>query len=416
MRILHIGYGFRPWRSGGLIEYAEDLMEEQVRCGHQVSYFFSGRQYPYWRRPWLHRWTRGGVTMWEVVNSPAPSCGDMGTPYPEATLEAPIVDRMLGRVIQKTRPEVVHIQELAGLPSSVLEVLRHADVPSLMTLQDYLLLCPTLKLLDHKGDVCLRREVGDICPHCCLQAPQDAAFLVRATAHYEVNRLKDLVPPAVRSLLKRARTAVAVQQISIARPPRKPLLELPRGEYQRRREVNVARLHAPGLLVAQSYRVAEIYRTLGVQEEQLRTIHLTLKHLEYIQPRNVEISGPVQFGTLNGCISLQKGARLIVDALRILESLGLSGRFHLHVWGGLLEEIRLELLSNPNVTYYGWYKVYSLDRMLEAVDVGLIPSTWEEAFGFVGLEFLAKGVPIIGNARGGIRDYTIDGVTDRKSV
>jgi glycosyltransferase involved in cell wall biosynthesis len=49
--------------------------------------------------------------------------------------------------------------------------------------------------------------------------------------------------------------------------------------------------------------------------------------------------------------------------------------------------------------------------MLEAVDVGLIPSTWEEAFGFVGLEFLAKGVPIIGNARGGIRDYTIDGVT-----
>ena len=349
--------------------------------------------------------------MWEVVNSPAPSCGDLGTPYPDATLEAPVVDVMLERVIERTQPEVVHIQELAGLPSSLLEVVRHAGVPSLMTLQDYLLLCPTLKLLDHNRDVCLRRDVGDVCPRCCQRAPRDATPLVRATADYELNRLKDLVPPVVRSLLKRTRTAGVVQQISIADAPQTLLPELPRAEYQKRREVNVARLHLPDLLVAQSYRVAEIYRALGVQQEKLRTIHLTLKHLEQIRPRQVEISGAVQFGTLNGCISLQKGAHLIADAIRILESLGLSGRFHLHIWGGLLNEIRVELLSKPNVTYYGWYKVHNLDRMLETVDVGLIPSTWEEAFGFVGLELLAKGVPIIGNDRGGIRDYTIDGMT-----
>lgn len=27
MKIFHIGWGFRPWRGGGLIEYTEDLME-----------------------------------------------------------------------------------------------------------------------------------------------------------------------------------------------------------------------------------------------------------------------------------------------------------------------------------------------------------------------------------------------------
>jgi hypothetical protein len=31
MKILHIGWGFRPWRGGGLIEYTEDLMETQVK-------------------------------------------------------------------------------------------------------------------------------------------------------------------------------------------------------------------------------------------------------------------------------------------------------------------------------------------------------------------------------------------------
>ena len=29
MRILHIGYGFRPWREGGLIAYAEDVLGAQ---------------------------------------------------------------------------------------------------------------------------------------------------------------------------------------------------------------------------------------------------------------------------------------------------------------------------------------------------------------------------------------------------
>jgi glycosyltransferase involved in cell wall biosynthesis len=63
------------------------------------------------------------------------------------------------------------------------------------------------------------------------------------------------------------------------------------------------------------------------------------------------------------------------------------------------------------VEFLSWYNVEDLNRMLDHVHVGLIPSIWEEAFGYVGLEFLAKGIPIIGNARGGIVDYTKDGLT-----
>jgi hypothetical protein len=52
------------------VAYVEDLMEEQVRRGHEVAYFFSGRQYPLARGPRLRRWERGGVAMLELVNSP----------------------------------------------------------------------------------------------------------------------------------------------------------------------------------------------------------------------------------------------------------------------------------------------------------------------------------------------------------
>jgi hypothetical protein len=46
MRILYVGYGFRPRRGGGLIAYAEDLMEAQAGRGDDVAYFFRGRHYP----------------------------------------------------------------------------------------------------------------------------------------------------------------------------------------------------------------------------------------------------------------------------------------------------------------------------------------------------------------------------------
>ena len=38
---------------------------------------------------------------------------------------------------------------------------------------------------------------------------------------------------------------------------------------------------------------------------------------------------------------------------------------------------------------------------------------WEESYGYVGIELLAAGVPVLGNARGGILDYVEEGRTGR---
>ena len=46
MRVLHVGSGFRPLRVGGFVAYVEELMDEQVRRGHDVAYLFTGRYYP----------------------------------------------------------------------------------------------------------------------------------------------------------------------------------------------------------------------------------------------------------------------------------------------------------------------------------------------------------------------------------
>src|SRR5207244_9801949 len=129
VRLLHVGSGFRPWRLGGLVAYIEDLIGEQVRRGHEVAYFFSGRQYPFLSGPRLKRWERPGVAMLEVVNSPLYDHGRQ----PELEVAEPRIERMLERLLRELRPDAVHVQELAGLPSSLLDVIERSGTPAIVT-------------------------------------------------------------------------------------------------------------------------------------------------------------------------------------------------------------------------------------------------------------------------------------------
>jgi glycosyltransferase involved in cell wall biosynthesis len=416
MRILHVGFGIRELRGGGLIEYAEDLMQAQAEHGDEIGYFFSGRQYPLLKRSLLRKWKRGPIRLFEVINSPIFHGGDRGTADPAMDLSEPRVEALFQRVLSSFRPEVIHIHELASLPSSLITIIRAAGVPFLMTLQDYALLCPTLKLLDYSGAICLKQDVGEICVQCCKGAKKNAQVRVGDSLYYDMTRFKDRLPPIIGNALKKPGMLALEWLSGRSRQNPNPAVTEPansKGElYQHRRDLNVERLNQVDLLIAMSHRLEQIYRQLGVDERRIRTVHLTVNHLNALHPKSQSVPpSPVNFGTLNGCISAPKGAHLIMGALRILKGMGLTDQFRLLVWGGMLSSIREELLAQPNVVVRGWYKVPDLDGMLDKVDVGIIPSTWEEAYGYVGLEYLSKGIPIIGNAMGGIPDYTKDGLT-----
>src|SRR5919205_1005356 len=121
MRIMHVGWGFRPWRGGGLVSYAEDVMDAQAARGDDVAYFFSGRGYPLVGRPRVHRWRRRGVAMIELLSAPIPiGIGwDRGTRSPLLDLDEPVTERLFATAVARARPDVVHLQELLGLPSSL---------------------------------------------------------------------------------------------------------------------------------------------------------------------------------------------------------------------------------------------------------------------------------------------------------
>lgn len=415
MKVLHISRGFRPFIINGLLEYAEDLMDIQVARGYEVAYFFYGRYYPLLQKPWLRKWLRKDIIMYEIVNSPI--FRDHGTMYPEADMNEEYSEKLFLKVLSEFKPDIIHIQDLFSLPSSLIDIVKLKDIPVLMTLHDYFLLCPTSNLFDYNHSRCLSQYVGDKCVLCCAQAPRNANHLIKATLRYEVKKrgFSNILLYCFRKLkVLKAKSAYYFLNKTSGQESNSRFEEVNQltKVFQNRRELNIERLNKIDLLVAQSYRVAEIYQTLGVKAKQIITIYSTVKHINYIQPKSMaSIVSSINFITLNGCASVQKGGHLILGAMRKLHKLGLNSQFRLFVMGYLSDSIKDELLQFNNVVYTGLYDVTDLESLLEGMHVGIVPSVWEEVYGYVGIELLAKGIPVIGNNLGGIVDYTVDNVT-----
>lgn len=90
--------------------------------------------------------------------------------------------------------------------------------------------------------------------------------------------------------------------------------------------------------------------------------------------------------------------------MKILQGVYESGykNWHLSVYGDD-KSVNRELALN-NVSVYGRYSYSQLNTIFAETDLLVIPSKWNETFGFIGLEALSFGVPILVSNHVGCKD------------
>lgn len=347
MRILHVNKFL--YRRGGAEGYMLDVAALQAERGCEVAFW--GTDHPE-TPPQRYQSLLAPYAELE----PAPR-GLPGVVAAGRTLWSETARRRLAAVLDDFRPDVAHLHNIYHhLSPSILQALRTRGVPTVMTLHDYKLACPSYQFL--AGD--------DICTRCL-----DGRF-----RHAVQTRCKG-------SLASSALVAV---------------------------EVRVHRslgLYDPiDVLVSPSRFLADQMRTSGVYPDRLEVLGNPADVASF--PLKEVPGGPVFFA---GRLAHEKGVDTLVRALALLPGA------RLEVAGDGPERGRLEALAQEvapgRITFHGRLDKEELLRLLRSSTVAVVPSRWHENMPMAVLEALGSGVPVVATDLGGLPDLVDDGVDGR---
>jgi glycosyltransferase involved in cell wall biosynthesis len=396
-KILYISFGYEPLWGGGMVKNQLGLMKNLIITGHAVTYFTAGR-YDFKRKIYLRPRKISGIRAIEMVNSP-----NFYDPYgyctnPENHCSNIEIERLLTEVIESAKPDLVHISDLRMHTASVIEIVKRFDLPIVKTIENFGDLCPKGDLMFKDELPCIDFDEGKKCLMCLSKYKKQVIPIthrIKGSIHYEhyfpiiakIGWLKKLIPKAIKQT-----TASFVQYSPKA--------------YANRRKFFIEMLNKCDVVHTTSKNIAQRFINCGINPEIIRTIPLSAEGLSEINPRSdFEPKYPITFG-YRGKLHTRKGVQILLAAFSRLD----QEKCRLIIYGdGDLSFFSAYDGNKLNIDYRGTYRKNQINRVLKEIDIGVVPSIWEEVFGIVGLEYINARIPIIASNIGGISEWLKDG-------
>lgn len=283
--------------------------------------------------------------------------------------------------IKKERPDVIHIHTLMGLYQEFVEAAVKANIKIVYTSHDYFGLCPKVNLFDGQ-ESCSGSDLRK-CKSCCSTAlSRWKVFFLQSRVY---RHFKD--------------TAV-VQQIRKKEHQKK---EHPSDEKQANKNLDEHLYDKLRKYYLNIFSMISLFHfnsrtAYGIYNhffsiKQYKILPITHKEIRDNRVKK-EFTGKLKIAYLGPC-SRHKG---FYELKNILDELFYSKK-----------EFILNIYNEPheNAEYFKIHKSYSYSQLYEVFgesDVLIVPSKWYETFGFVVLEALSFGVPVILSDKVGAKD------------
>ncbi len=394
MRIAHVIHGFPPTSMAGSEVYTYKLALEQSR-GNEVSVFCRIGD-PKRKEYAVTRKTQDGLDVWRVNNT-LRKCNSF-----EETYTNPPVLEAFKKFLDKARPEIVHIGHLTLLSTLIVDELKRRDIPVVMTLHDYWLLCPRGQLLRGSLEVCENPETAP-CEECqklqlAVSGPSRAAhnLYVKFTETLGIN-LAFLKKPlrALYLAMSRHKEADALSKEGVFA-----------AHMQKRREHMRALCEKIDLFIAPSNFLRERFLKFGVAPEKMEYSDYGFDTAPFKRFRK-KPSTTVRFGFVGSLIP-SKGVHVLLRAFRDLK----MGNAVLNVFGDFAPyyehenyetEIR-ELADAPGVSLRGPYDNTRVAETFAEIDALIVPSIWYENSPLAIHEAFLSHTPVITSNAGGMAE------------
>jgi len=389
-RILYVAHGFPPDQMAGAEVYTWAVAREAAARGSDVSVLAPADR-PGHAEHALVEEQQDGVRVLRLNQH------NLGLDRLEATWRDPAVDRVFAGLLERLRPEVVHVQHTIGTSAGVLAVARAAGLPTVFTLHDFWFQCPRGQRLTPWLHLCETIEPAR-CALCVSR--KRAAFGARWLGAYARGaapegagegpgaRALKLVPRALRYGAREAWTAPILRRSAAMR-------EL---------------ILAADLLLAPSQFLLERFVEWGVPRERLAFSEYGMddapfRALPPRPPRDPAVR-PVRFGFV-GSLMASKGADLAVRAFQELP----RGAATLELFGapsgagGRAYERRLRRMNrHPDLHFRGRFDNRRVAEILAGLDVLIVPSRWWENAPLTIHESVMARMPVITADHGGMRE------------
>jgi len=396
LKILYIGFGIKPFTAGGAINTQDSLMEGVAQKGHRATAFLSAPRYTVGNKPFLKTWYKNGIKFIELYN---PACRPGYQNNPLTQCSHPVIETMTRKILAEEKPDIAHIHELQLHPVSIIDIISDAGIKSVKTIHNYYDVCPQRDLFYRGKERCVSFPSTKCCAE-CMAIKSKINIDRRIFLFQKIKQaVKRIVPNPLVEKYRAIRFPTKTQNnCSCNNDNVAPLYSSE--QYHYRQRFFVERLNKLDVIHCSSFCSGKILSIAGVLKDKIRIFPPSSKKIDSIVAKPLRGNDyPISFCYAGGKAP-HKGYDVLIKAFSKLD----QSKAKLIICSNKKEKrpenLNLNIEMREGEINSGTFK---------DIDVGIVPSVWEEVFGLIGVEFLAAKIPVIGSKTGGIPDWLKDG-------
>lgn len=362
MKIMVFVHGHEALSSGGGERAAASLSDHLVRLGHEV------RQISRVSAEWLGHSASFGAfrgNHHDILAVPPEHDG-----FTFETVNFALLESMIKELVENFRPDIVHIQHYSFWSLDIVRILERLEVPVVMTLHEYLLIC-----------------------HNSGQMVKTSGRLCKFESPSECSSCFDQFSP---------------------------------GEFFLRKKMIKTSIGSVAAFVSPSNFLAQRYLRWGIEPDLMHVIENPLAHSMVLAAQEIRRGKPeltlkddakIRFGFF-GQINPFKGVDLLLSALLRLPD-EIRERVTLGIHGANLDfqttayqdKFGALLTQSENVELNGPYDNADVLKHMQQYDWIVVPSVWWENSPVVIQEAKLAGKPVLCSDIGGMSEKVSDGVS-----
>ena len=384
MKILHYSLGFPPERSGGLIRYTIDLMDEQIRQGDEVYYLYPGHIDMLRKKTRIkfdNKHKKVNFHPFALVNSlPLPLFG--GIKSPEDFMQ-PVDAELYLSFFKQLQPDVIHIHTLMGIQKEFFECAKSLGIRTVVTSHDYFGLAPEPTFY-YQGQNYDNNNTVDQWIKISQTAMSTWKLRLFQTSFYPIiRRIAHKIKPQKVTNLNEVREKVINKNSSQT---------VNRFSFESLQQYYKSIFSLISFFHFNSTLALSIYQNNIQVDNNYACISITnssIKNNDFKIPKKItKIAYIGPYKAYKGFFEFLKLPALLQDK-----------NLEFHIYGS---NTTLDLPNN--IVNHGRFNSTELDNIYQDIDLVVVPSLWKETFGFITIEALSYGKYVLVSQNVGAKD------------